>query len=237
MQVFASDSAWTVVDEAIQILGGMGFMKATGLERVLRDLRIFRIFEGTNDILRLFVALTGIQFAGSHLQELQRAFKNPAANLGLIFSEAGRRASAAVGLARGPDLAPLVAPELRVHAAELARLAAEFGRCVEAVLVAHGRGVLERQFELNRLAAAAIDAYATAAVLARASRAARLQLPSAAHEARLAAAWAADALARAPALLAAARAPRHAAHFALLARLGADVAADGGQASANPLNL
>lgn len=58
-KVFASDSAWTVVDEAIQILGGMGFMKATGLERVLRDLRIFRIFEGTNDILRLFVALTG----------------------------------------------------------------------------------------------------------------------------------------------------------------------------------
>lgn len=35
--------------------------QATGLEKVLRDLRIFRIFEGTNDILRLFVALTGIQ--------------------------------------------------------------------------------------------------------------------------------------------------------------------------------
>lgn len=42
-------------------MGGMGFMKATGLERVLRDLRIFRIFEGTNDILRLFVALTGMK--------------------------------------------------------------------------------------------------------------------------------------------------------------------------------
>ena len=36
-------------------------MRECGLEKVMRDLRIFRIFEGTNDILRLFVALTGIQ--------------------------------------------------------------------------------------------------------------------------------------------------------------------------------
>lgn len=61
-KVFASECAWYVCDESIQILGGMGFMKDTGLERVLRDLRIFRIFEGTNDILRLFVALTGKYF-------------------------------------------------------------------------------------------------------------------------------------------------------------------------------
>jgi very long chain acyl-CoA dehydrogenase len=50
-----------VCDEAIQLHGGMGFMSETGLERVLRDLRIFRIFEGANDILRLFIALTGLQ--------------------------------------------------------------------------------------------------------------------------------------------------------------------------------
>ncbi|VEL12195.1 unnamed protein product [Protopolystoma xenopodis] len=46
----------------------MGYMKETGLERIMRDLRIFRIFEGANDTLRLFVALTGLQYSGKHLQ-------------------------------------------------------------------------------------------------------------------------------------------------------------------------
>ncbi|XP_028027557.1 very long-chain specific acyl-CoA dehydrogenase, mitochondrial isoform X2 [Bombyx mandarina] len=236
-KVFASDSAWTVVDEAIQILGGMGYMKATGLERVLRDLRIFRIFEGTNDILRLFVALTGIQFAGSHLQELQRAFKNPTAHLGLIFSEAGRRATAAVGLARGADLSSLVAPELRGAAAELGKLVGEHGRAVEAVLLRHGRGVVEQQCVLNRLAGAAVDAYTSAAVLSRASRAARRSLPGAAHELRLAAAWAEEALGRIPAQLAATRDARSQAHFQRLGALGRDVADQGGQLCPNPLYL
>jgi very long chain acyl-CoA dehydrogenase len=59
-KVFGSESAWHVTDEAIQVLGGMGYMRDCGIERVLRDIRIFRIFEGTNDILRLFVALTGM---------------------------------------------------------------------------------------------------------------------------------------------------------------------------------
>ena len=56
-KIFSSEAAWWVTDEAIQVCGGTGYMRSTGLERVMRDLRIFRIFEGTNDILRLFIAL------------------------------------------------------------------------------------------------------------------------------------------------------------------------------------
>lgn len=107
-KVFASEAAWNVTDEAIQVLGGMGFMRSSGLERILRDLRIFRIFEGTNDILRLFVALTGIQHAGTQLKELEKAFKNPAANLGLIFKEAQKRTMRTVGLGAAPSFSHLV---------------------------------------------------------------------------------------------------------------------------------
>ena len=104
-------------------------MKGTGLERVMRDLRIFRIFEGTNDILRLFVALTGIQFAGSHLKELQKAFKNPTANLGLIFEEATKRATRAVGLSSPPDFSHLVHPNLADSAALCAKVCFFFSKC------------------------------------------------------------------------------------------------------------
>ena len=45
-------------------------MSEAGLERVLRDLRIFRIFEGSNDILRLFVSLTGLQVSIKFVQDI-----------------------------------------------------------------------------------------------------------------------------------------------------------------------
>lgn len=56
-KVFASEAAWFVADEGLQIMGGLGYMKEYPYERIMRDLRIFRIFEGSNDILRLFIGL------------------------------------------------------------------------------------------------------------------------------------------------------------------------------------
>lgn len=97
-------------------------MKDCGLEKIMRDLRIFRIFEGTNDILRLFIALTGIQYAGGHLKELQRAFKNPAANLSVILGEVSKRAIRQVGLDSGPQAAHLVHTKLSPEAALLSKV-------------------------------------------------------------------------------------------------------------------
>uniref|UniRef100_A0A1A9WEW1 Very long-chain specific acyl-CoA dehydrogenase, mitochondrial n=1 Tax=Glossina brevipalpis TaxID=37001 RepID=A0A1A9WEW1_9MUSC len=191
-KVFASECAWHVCDESIQILGGMGFMKATGLERVMRDLRIFRIFEGTNDILRLFVALTGIQYAGSHLKELQNAFKHPAANLGLIMKEASRRAASTVGIG-GTDLSPYVVPELQLYGKQAAECIDLFGKTVEGLLIKYGKGIITEQCVLNRLADSAIDIYAMIVTLSRSSRAVQKNLPTAEHELNLTKAWCAQA--------------------------------------------
>ncbi|EJW87669.1 acyl-CoA dehydrogenase domain-containing protein [Wuchereria bancrofti] len=120
-KIMASENAWIVCDRAIQLHGGMGYMKECGLERVMRDLRIFRIFEGANDVLRLFVALTGLQYAGKHMQY---KMKNPwSGSIGLLLN-------------------------LFFH---------------------------ERQWELIRLADAAIDIYSVVAVLSRCNRAANQQ--------------------------------------------------------------
>merc|ERR1719486_856205 len=104
-KVFASESAWFVTAEAIQILGGMGYMKDCGIEKVMRDLRIFRICEGTNDILRLFVALTGIQYAGGHLRELQKAVQDPISNFGVVMGEVAKRGKQKIGISQSNPLA------------------------------------------------------------------------------------------------------------------------------------
>lgn len=53
---YCSDMSIWVVDRVLQIHGGMGFMKETGIERAYRDARILAIYEGTNEIQRQIIA-------------------------------------------------------------------------------------------------------------------------------------------------------------------------------------
>uniref|UniRef100_A0A452RSD2 Acyl-CoA dehydrogenase family member 9 n=1 Tax=Ursus americanus TaxID=9643 RepID=A0A452RSD2_URSAM len=75
VKVFSSEGAWQCVSEALQVLGGSGYMRDYPYERLLRDSRILLIFEGTNEILRMYIALTGLQHAGRILTARDSARK------------------------------------------------------------------------------------------------------------------------------------------------------------------
>ncbi len=53
---FATDAGYNIADEALQIFGGNGYIKEYPMERYLRDNRVHRILEGTNEIMRLIIA-------------------------------------------------------------------------------------------------------------------------------------------------------------------------------------
>ena len=57
-KLFCSDVAMAVTVEAVQILGGYGYVKEYPVERMLRDAKITQIYEGTNEIQRLVIART-----------------------------------------------------------------------------------------------------------------------------------------------------------------------------------
>ena len=56
-KVFASDTAMQVTTDAVQILGGYGYMKEYPVEKMMRDAKITQIYEGTNQIQRNVIAL------------------------------------------------------------------------------------------------------------------------------------------------------------------------------------
>jgi alkylation response protein AidB-like acyl-CoA dehydrogenase len=53
---FATDGGFTVANDALQLLGGYGYLSDYGIEKIVRDLRVHQILEGTNEIMRLIVA-------------------------------------------------------------------------------------------------------------------------------------------------------------------------------------
>lgn len=170
-KVKASEAVWRVVNEALQIAGGMGYMKEYPFERYLRDARINLIFEGTNEILRLYTALSGLEGPGEQLKAVARALKDPIKQLGLLTDYARDRARRAL---HRPDL-----PELHPAVAEIARplpvWVAEFAGAVEWALRRHGKEIVERQMVLERLANAVGDLFLMAAVISRAEHGRRTE--------------------------------------------------------------
>jgi acyl-CoA dehydrogenase family protein 9 len=166
-KIFASELAYRASNDALQIAGGIGYSKEYPYEQAVRDSRINLIFEGTNEILRALIALSGLQQPGEQLSELGRAFKRPLHSLGAISAYLGGRAKRSVVK---PSFARVDA-SLQEEAGLVADLIHDLASAVESQLFAHGKNIIEKQFQQERMANAAIEIFLATAVLSRATAA------------------------------------------------------------------
>jgi alkylation response protein AidB-like acyl-CoA dehydrogenase len=170
-KVFASEALWRVSDEALQIAGGNGYMKEFPYERALRDARINRIFEGTNEILRLFIALTAMNDVGTQLTELARSlkgvFNDPIKGFGVMSEYALKQASLMTGLVGEKRGFTLLHPAVKAEAEIFEQSTRDLGAAADRILRKHGKSIIEKQFATRRLADILIDLYVTACVLSR----------------------------------------------------------------------
>jgi len=170
-KVFATECAWRAADEALQVAGGNGFMREFPYERVVRDTRINRIFEGTNDILRLFIALTAMDDVGAQLAELAGSLKgalaDPIKGFGVLSDYARKHAALRTGL-MGEKLAfRLLHPALVSAAEPFEEATRELAWVADRVLRRYGRRIVDQQLELKRIADVLVDLFVFAAVLSR----------------------------------------------------------------------
>lgn len=164
-KVFASEMVWRSADELVQLAGGRGYVKPYPYERILRDSRINRIFEGANEILRMFIALNGVQAPAEALKEIGSALRRPLRNLGLLGGYATSRVKLRIGQTSTLDID--LHERLKKHKDYFEQHVAELGSATDRVIVRHREQIVDSQLMLERLADMAIDLFATASVIAR----------------------------------------------------------------------
>jgi len=164
-KVFGSETYWRLVNESLQIAAGIGYMQEYPYERMLRDARINLIFEGTNEILRAFIGLSGLQGPGMKLAEVARAMREPIKGFGLLSEFAIHKVRTVMGRER----LTRVHPALKRESVIFEEYVGELAKNAEKVLRKHGKDIAEMQFTQRRIADLVTDLYAMAAVLSRAT--------------------------------------------------------------------
>jgi acyl-CoA dehydrogenase family protein 9 len=164
-KVFATEVLWDCVDENVQVWAGNGYMKEYPYEQWLRDARISRIYEGTNEILRAFIALSGMQGPGQELAGMVEAIRYPLRGLGPVTGYVARRVRQGLG---SETFAP-VHPRLKELSGNIEEIVRQFSSAVESLLRKHGKKIHLKQLAQKRVAEVAIDLFAMSSVLARTS--------------------------------------------------------------------
>ena len=169
-KVYSTECLSRTADEALQIAGGNGYMREYPYERIVRDCRINRIFEGTNEILRLFIALTAMNDVASQLKELSSSMKDvfsePIKGFGVLSDYARKHAQLRTGrggASKLQDLHEAIKPQAEAFENETRYLA----QAADRILRKHGKNIIGKQFATKRLADIMVDLFVMACTLSR----------------------------------------------------------------------
>ncbi|HRQ35148.1 MAG TPA: acyl-CoA dehydrogenase family protein [Chiayiivirga sp.] len=183
-KVFASEAVQRASYEALQIAAGNGFMREFPYEQITRDTRILSIFEGTNEILRLYVALSGFKGVGAGLGELKAALgdilNDPIKGFGVLGDYTARRMREATGVGTDRIAYPLAEP-LRKLAKVYEKYTVELSKASDQLLRRHGKAIADEQHAQKRIGDIAIDLFVGLCVLSRADSLVKQQHPAAAQ--------------------------------------------------------
>ena len=165
-KVSGTEFLWYAANRALQLAGGEGYMRDRPYEKVLRDTRIYPIFEGANDVLRAFVALGGFKPVGEKLEGLSEIeLSDPIGLIGVLIDYASDRIQREVR----PDRITMAHENLADHADSVSDQVKRLAGTTEKLLRENRKGIIERQFQQKRLADNVADIYAQVALLSRVS--------------------------------------------------------------------
>jgi len=164
-KAYNTEMLWRIVNHALQIASGDGYMKEHPYERLVRDSRVNMIFEGTNEIQRMFIALSAMEGPGQKLTELAKAFRHPIGEMGVIVDYVASKVSHTVSADHLTKSDPLLKEEAGGFEHGVRALAVT----VEDALRKYGRHIIDEQFLHKRVAEIAMQLYVQIACIARAT--------------------------------------------------------------------
>jgi acyl-CoA dehydrogenase family protein 9 len=163
-KVAGTEFLWYAANRSLQLAGGSGYMRDEPYEKSLRDIRIFPIFEGANDVMRAFIALAGMKPLGDELNEMgELSLGDPIGSIGVLAEYVAGRIAREVSrerITRAHD-------ELDDLAGSVSEQVKRLRAVTEGLLREHRGGIATHQFHQKRLASAVSDIYAQVAVLSR----------------------------------------------------------------------
>jgi acyl-CoA dehydrogenase family protein 9 len=162
-KIYATDTLLRTANDCLQMAGGIGFSREYPYEQWVRDARINPIFEGTNEILRIFTALSGIQERGEYLKRIGKAMNDPIKGFGLLTDYAVHYMKDRLTKEHIPE----VHPALASAKSSFEEWAKNLHITAERILIKYGKDIIKKQIIQWRIAEAAIDLYGMIATISR----------------------------------------------------------------------